>query len=225
MTKDEPPRKPKEGAPTKPDAERDSLDFTDGSPRVDHVAPISRDASKRRSASNVRPGKTPGSGELEKPRGFRRVVVPVLIIIAVGLTVRLVMTERGPEELTSPSRPAKPTPPTYPTTPAPKPPQTSTPPAKVQTPPSQADAPQTLQPPAIPAEFLQVFQTYSGKTAPKALALALDSKGRWAYGSIAGYSTQSGANEEALSECARFKAQSDIQEKCRLYAVADKVVW
>ena len=223
MTKDEPPRKPKEGAPGKPVVDGDSLDFTDDSPRVDHVAPISRDASKRRSASNVRPGKTPGGGDLEKPRGIRRIVVPVLIIIATALAARLVMTERAPEELTSPSRPAKPTPPTYQTAPAPKPPQT--PAAKVQTPPSKADAPQIVQPPAMPAEFLQVFQTYTAKTAPKALALALDSKGRWAYGSIAGYSTQSEANAEALSECARFKAQSDIQEKCRLYAVADKVVW
>jgi len=77
----------------------------------------------------------------------------------------------------------------------------------------------------LPAEFLQLFQTYKAKPAPKAIALALDPGGRWAYGSIAGYSTQAEANDEALSECARSKAPSDIKEKCRLYAVGDKVVW
>jgi hypothetical protein len=77
----------------------------------------------------------------------------------------------------------------------------------------------------IPPEFLQAFQDYGKLAGSKAIALALDDQGRWAYGIIARHATQPEANQEALLECAGFKAQSDVQENCRLYAAGDRVIW
>ena len=82
-----------------------------------------------------------------------------------------------------------------------------------------------MQTRTLPADFLKAFQEYAAKSGNKAMALALDADGRSAFVGVAGYTTQSEANEEALSECTRFKPQNGVQENCRLYAVGDKVVW
>ena len=220
MSEDESLRKGnKAGAPAPADAGADSLDFTQAAPAaspapppVDHATPLRRASSRKRS-----PAAVPAQAA---PQRTRSIAIPLLIAAAIGVAA-YVVSDRSAQAPTPPTAkaPAPLPPPAY------KAPQTPAPAAKAPaSPPAPADAP-SVGPPALPAEFLQLFQTYSAKPAPKAIALALDPNGRWAYGSIAGYSTQAGANEEALSECARFKAQSDIKEKCRLYAVGDKVVW
>ena len=77
----------------------------------------------------------------------------------------------------------------------------------------------------MPPEFLKAVQEYNTKPGYKAIALALDSDGKWAYGSISGWAAQPGANDEALAECARFALKSGARSACKLFAVGDKVVW
>ena len=77
----------------------------------------------------------------------------------------------------------------------------------------------------MPAEFMQAFLEYARKPGSKAIALALDKDGKSAFGSVARHATQKEANEDALSECTRFKTQAGIQASCRLYAVGDQVTW
>ena len=94
-----------------------------------------------------------------------------------------------------------------------------------QAPPPAAAAPQPVQKPAWPADFLQAFQEYAGKPGSKAMAMALDGGGRMAWIGVFERATQSEANDEALSQCMRHKTQSAVQENCRLYAVGDEIVW
>lgn len=164
------------------------------------------------------------SDRIEAPRS-RSLTVPLVIIALIGLVIVFAVTERASKEVAAPSSPAKPPPPTYQSAPAAKAPQHSnTPPPKAQTAPPQVQAPPP-QAPALPAEFLQAFQEYTKKSASKAIALALDSDGKAAFGSVARHATQQAANEGALSECTRLKTPHGVRADCRLYAVGDKVVW
>jgi hypothetical protein len=149
----------------------------------------------------------------------------LLVIVAIGATIAFFMTERAAEETKAPQpapKSSKPPPFQPPTaTPAPKAPA---PAPKTQTP-AQAAAPPETQPPAIPAEFLKAYKDYAARSGNKAIALALDANGRFAYGAIAGLATQKEASDEAISDCTRFRTQSGIRASCRLYAIGDKVVW
>jgi hypothetical protein len=97
------------------------------------------------------------------------------------------------------------------------------PPVAMPTPP-QTPAP-GVEARVLPPDFLKAVQQYNTKAGFKAMALALDPDGKWAYGTITGGATQAGANEEAQAECEKFKMQSGAQSTCRLFAVGDKVVW
>lgn len=221
--------------PRSPDVGPDSLDFSDAgppspvpppSPGADAHAAGAR-ASGSESAAVVRPRRTVRS-ERDSAGGARKVAVPVLIIVAIGV-VAFAMTERSSKESVKPAPSGKAPSPAQ-TSPAYKPPQTATPSAKPRTPPAQAPAPPAQQPQnvrtsAVPADFLPAFQEYTKRSGGKAIALALDNDGRWAYGTVSGFAVQSDANEEAMSECARNKAQSGIHANCRVFAVGDKVVW
>jgi adenylate cyclase len=178
------------------------------------------------------PRKTTRSSAGDKTGSSRSLTVPVLIILAIAVVVAFAMTKRSSKQPATPAPSATPSAPPYQSPPPFKPPQTYTPSPKVQTAPPPASAqppaasaPQSMNTRAIPAEFLKAFQEYATKSGGKAMALAVDSNGRYAYASISGMSTQSDASAEALSDCTRFKTQSGIQENCKLYAVGDKVVW
>lgn len=221
MSKNKSRRKAKQrSAPAAADSAADSLDFSHiGPSKVPApgagAKPVGRKASRSGSAPGVSPVKTTGTPDQDKAGRSRRLAVPLLIIIATVLVVAFATTERSSKELATPDLSATPTSPTSRSPPTYKAPQASAPPS----------SPQSVQPPALPAEFLKAFQEYAAKSGNKAMALALDSDGRSAYVGVSGSATQSEANEEALSECTRFKAQSGVQENCRLYAVGDKVVW
>lgn len=207
-------------APPPRDLGADSLDFS-------HAEPAEPSTPAPTPSSVVPPRKTTESGDRDKASGSRKIAVPVLIVIAIAVVVAFAMTERASKEPVTPGAKA-----TSPTPQSPKPPQTYPPPPKVQTPPPKAATPPPQAPTlpsvdtrAIPAEFLKKFQEYATKSGGKAIALALDSDGRWAYGSVSGFAKQPDASEEALSDCARFKAEARIRENCRLFAVGDKLVW
>ena len=235
MKKDKsPPQADKPSAPATPDSEIDSLDFSHIGPAKSPAPPSGADGKASgarpvagRSTSRKGPRAPTGSAVQVKRAGPRRLVLRIVIIVTIGLVIAFAMSQRSSDEAVTPQPSDVPAPPAHQT--LPKPPQTSAPSTKVPTPPQPpTPAPPTLQnvpAPAIPAEFVRAFKEYAARSGSKAIALALDSNGRFAYGSIAGYSTQAEASEEALSECTRFRAQAGIQENCRLYAAGDKVVW
>ena len=215
------PKAGKPSAPATPKSDDDSLDFSHlGEPApVADPKPAAKKAKRRRPAAVVQPQKATVSSEPDKATGFRRVAVPLLIVIAVALIVVFAMIDHSSKEVAAPPPSAAPT----------RAPPQATPSPKGRTSPSQAD---TQAPPGsmakatpIPAPFLKAFDDYATKSGGKAMALALDSNGKSAYVSITGYATQDQAVEEAMSECTRHKIQAGVQENCRLYAVGDKVVW
>lgn len=82
-------------------------------------------------------------------------------------------------------------------------------------------------PNGIPSNFIKYFDEYNTKSDNKAIALAIDRYRKWAW--VAGYgysfSTQSQANERAMSECMKRLSQSIIQGSCRLYATGTNIIW
>jgi hypothetical protein len=221
MNKDESRRKAgQRGAPATPESGADSLDFSHIGPGespapVADAKPAGAKASRSRSASVVPAHKRIGSSARDEA-GARRVVVPVLIIIAIGLMVTVLTTEHASQELATPEPSA---------TPTPKAAQTYAPSPRVGAAPSSASTAQSTPARTLPDQFLKAFQEYAAKSGKKAMALALDSDGRSAYVGAYGYATQPAANEEALSECMRLRVQSGVQQNCRMYAVGDEVVW
>ena len=79
--------------------------------------------------------------------------------------------------------------------------------------------------PAVPTAFLEPFQAYAAEPEPKAIALALDRDGRFAYASVSAHSTQDKAGAEALSDCESHRANGGIKQSCRLFAIGAKIVW
>jgi len=206
-------KSPPKGNPPGAPAE-DSLDFTAAKP------------ARPATPAAPRPKKQPPPSD--KPSGSRKTFVALLAAIGVAGVVALMLREEEPKEpITSPSTPVKRAAPPEPTAAAPTAPQPYPPPVQTAPPPgsSPAQAPKLESVRAMPPEFLKAVQDYNTKPGYKAIALALDSDGKWAYGSIAGFATQPGANAEALSECARFKSKSGAQSDCKLFAIGDKVVW
>jgi hypothetical protein len=59
----------------------------------------------------------------------------------------------------------------------------------------------------------------------RALALAGDPELRWVAGASSGHASLQEAEQEALAECRRRRAQRRMQDPCRLYAVGDEIVW
>ena len=210
--------------PDKPDSGDDSLDFSEigpsRAPRAERPEPApvdhhpQRPAAKRRRAPPVAPPRV-------QAKAARRRIGAVLIAIAIVAGAAFVMLDQEPTD-PAPAGPAKPKPPPASQgAPVQKPAPSAQSPASPATPvPEQGAAA-----PTIPPEFLKAFKDYAARPASKAIALALDRNGRWSFGVIANHATQADADAEALAECTKNKAQSGIQENCRLYARGDKVVW
>ena len=218
MSESEFPREQKPDAMPPADTSADSLDFTDAGAAnasepaaVDHATPLERTRARRHAAHRRPSGIDRAAG-----RRFRRVAGPLLIVaviagMAYALTHRHSNVPETPLPSTTASVPQGP--------PAQEPP--TVPPAMPRV---ETDAKANVQPLAVPAAFLQEYPKYAANPAPKAIALAFDLKG-WAYGSVAAAATQAEADDAAVAHCERFRAQSEIQEKCRLYASGDQVVW
>ncbi|VUZ86603.1 hypothetical protein MELA_03008, partial [Candidatus Methylomirabilis lanthanidiphila] len=77
----------------------------------------------------------------------------------------------------------------------------------------------------MPAAFLRLFSEYAMKSNKKAIALAIDSEGKWAAGYSAGHSSQSEATERALSECRQRLPRFNVQTSCKLYAIGTNVIF
>ena len=188
----------------------DSLDFTPQEPAKPAAAAPKRPQPKRA----AEPPKAPP----------RKVGLPVLIAGAIILAVVFFMARESSNEVAPPpqakKKAAAPAPKTAPKSKAAQP---YPPPVATPTPP-QAPAP-GVESRVLPPDFLKAVQQYNTKAGFKAMSLALDTDGKYAYGTITGWPTQAGANEEALAECEKFKVQSKAQSTCRLFAVGDRVVW
>src|SRR5687767_6913400 len=100
-------------APETPYTGTESLDFTDRTP----TSPPAADAAVRpeasRSRSVVRPRKTTGSSDRDKAGSSRRLAVPVLIVIAIGVLIAFAATKRSTNEPVTPSPSAAPGSPAY----------------------------------------------------------------------------------------------------------------
>lgn len=192
---------------TPPPRESDSLDFTE-------PAVVQPSAPKR----VPRPRAAPA-----EPKRSRKVLVLLLTALGIGVVVYTLMEEETDVIATAPV-PVRPGTPTVERERSSSTPQVNTP-APAPVPPRPAAPVESTAPPAIPADFLKAFEAYQKQAGAKAIALALDSAGRWAFGNVAGFAAQSTANQEALAECAKFAPQSGVQASCRLYASGNSVVW
>ena len=204
-------KQPQNAAP-QPRGDAASLDFT-------YLAPATPAAPPRPPRVKRKPQPVVS---VEQAPQRRSIVVPALAVGAAALAVALVASEPA-TEATAPRSNASPAvvqtpPPIKPVQPRAALPQ----PAAVPPHPAAIQHAKTL---AVPVDFLQPYHAYATLPGNKAIALALDRNGRWAHGKVAGFSVQPEASEEALVECAKFRAQAGIQENCRLFAVGDKVVW
>lgn len=186
----------------------DSLDFTPPEPAKPPAAAPKRPRPKRA----AEPAKAPP----------RKVGFPVLIAGAIILAVVFFMARESSNEVAPPPQ-AKKKAAAPKTAPKSKAAQPYPPPVSMPTTP-QAPAP-GVEARVLPPDFLKAVQQYNTKAGFKAMALALDPDGKWAYGTITGWATQAGANEEAVAECEKFKIESKAQSTCRLFAVGDRVVW
>jgi hypothetical protein len=197
----------------KDESHDDSLDFTEAKP------------GKPTAPATLR--KPPPKGEPAAPAGSRKTFVSILAAIAVAGVIAFAMKEEAPPQSTPASSSAAPAPaPQSPAqgAPAQRAPQPYPPPVPTATPQS-ATPPKLESVRAMPADFLKAVREYNTKPAYRAIALALDNDGKWAYGTVSASATQQGANDEALSECERHKPKSGAQSGCRLFAAGDKVVW
>jgi len=59
----------------------------------------------------------------------------------------------------------------------------------------------------------------------RALAVAGDPERIWVSGASGGQESPEEAEEAALSECNRRRAQRRMQAACQLYAVGEEIVW
>jgi hypothetical protein len=72
--------------------------------------------------------------------------------------------------------------------------------------------------------FEELLARYRGLEPVRALAVARDPNGAWAYGVSDGNLSQKSATERALRECRRSAADAGIRADCRLYAIGDERV-
>jgi hypothetical protein len=208
--------KPQDGSAAAASTADDSLDFTH---LGETQAPVEKPRAKRKPKRQPKPAAKP-------EKTSRSALVPLLIVAGVAIAVALGVSERTSQEAASPI-PATKSPPAPYQTPAPKSSQAYAP-TKPQTLPPTVQSVKPLpgeRPQTLPAEFLKELQDYQGRSGLKAIALALDADGRYAYAAVAGLAKQQTANEEALADCARYRAQSAIRSTCRVYAEGDKIVW
>lgn len=76
-----------------------------------------------------------------------------------------------------------------------------------------------------PERFRRAFQAYRVFPGCKAIAVALDSRGRYTYGFFSGEPTYEQAVGKALHECRSRLERDGVAADCRVYALHDLVVW
>lgn len=69
------------------------------------------------------------------------------------------------------------------------------------------------------------WREYSAMPPYRALAVAGDPDSHWVGAASSSAATQIEAEQGALAECRRKRAQRRMQAPCRLYAVGGEVVW
>jgi len=71
-----------------------------------------------------------------------------------------------------------------------------------------------------------VWHDYLALPEDRALAIAGDPRrDRWVTGASGGHVSRDEAEDAALIECRRRRAERRIQDACELYAVGDEIVW
>jgi len=75
-------------------------------------------------------------------------------------------------------------------------------------------------------DLARVWHEYQSLPTERALAIAGDPRrDRWVTGASGGRASREEAEEGALEECRRRRAERRLQDACQLYAVADEIVW
>ena len=77
---------------------------------------------------------------------------------------------------------------------------------------------------AFRRSFQKVYERYTGYETRKALALARDEDGQWAYGYARGQESEMQAVNTAKQQCERQRARYGVRVSCRTYAVGDEIV-
>jgi hypothetical protein len=71
-----------------------------------------------------------------------------------------------------------------------------------------------------------VWREFLALPEQRALAIAGDPRrDRWVTGASGGHASREEAEESALVECLRRRAQRRMQAPCQIYAVGEEVVW
>ena len=73
--------------------------------------------------------------------------------------------------------------------------------------------------------FERAYNDYKIMPAYKAFALAKDADGSWAYGYGQNHLNQEEANMQALIECQKRVPIFKVNEKCRIYAEDDIIIY
>ena len=76
-----------------------------------------------------------------------------------------------------------------------------------------------------PVPFTRALEAFFMFRDPKALAIGLDSDGRWVYGFAVGSKSEEEAVKWALARCERRTAWGQVHAGCRIYALHDEIVW
>jgi hypothetical protein len=75
-------------------------------------------------------------------------------------------------------------------------------------------------------DLARVWRDFLALPEQRALAIAGDPRrDRWVSGSSGGHASLEDAEEGALAECRRWRAQRRMQDACQTYAVGEEVVW
>ena len=74
-------------------------------------------------------------------------------------------------------------------------------------------------------ELSRTWRDYQALPEQRALAIAGDPERIWVSGISGGQESLEEAEEAALSECRRRRAQRRMQAACQLYALGDEIVW
>ncbi len=70
-----------------------------------------------------------------------------------------------------------------------------------------------------------VFELYRTQPGDKALAIARDEAGRWAYGTSRDADDADSARLLALEQCRRYARQFGVTAECEIFADGDVIVW
>ena len=73
--------------------------------------------------------------------------------------------------------------------------------------------------------FDRAYDDYKIMSAYKAFALAKDTEGNWAYGYGQNHSNQAEANTQAMFECQKRVVTFRVNEKCRIYAEDNIIIY